>query len=1212
MNHRNVTHASPKYRPYIDGLRGVAIIYTVGYHAFPTHVTGGFIGVDIFFVISGFLISGIIFDALEKGIFSFSKFYARRIRRIFPTMLLMLISLYVAGWSILPSSMFEQLGKYVAAGVGFAVNFVLWKEVGYFDPAAETKPLLHLWSLGIEEQFYILWPALLVLAWRFRLNVLAMIALIVTASFAANVMIMNTDQPLAFYCPLTRLWELLMGAGLAYINLRWPERFKRYANVQSLVGGIFLAIAVEVLNAQSQFPGWWALLPIAGTLLIISAGERAWINRRVLSNRIMVWVGLISYPLYMWHWPLLSYVWVMANGKPSYSATSAAVSISVILAGLTYHLLERNLRFNKHRLVVPGLLVSAMAVFILGLVTYGGFIPPKLASSQLEVAAKSKVPVKPRIPFKPEQPVKPQVPTAPQVPAVSSEMPVKASETAIKASDDFTKTTEALVRTSKGLVETDEEFIKHKEVIARSGGDWEFGTGAAEQFFVGGFPRYIIHASSAKKTLFIGDSHMEQYWSRIYKVVTEHPKESNSALFATLGACPPIPHIIGQGDPPCQPIIATYKTFALRDDVDTVVIAAYWKRYFTNYGANPYGVDEEYSNESYRTQGGIALGLYALEDFLGSIPSGKRVFLVLDNPYDWSFRSLYTDRETFYKDTAARPRKEFEDEIINGINLRDNLKNIAACVGAAVIEPLDSLCPQGMCPAFRSDGGPVYKDDNHIAASYCRDFCDYMDITVTPNTVVQAVSETATTEQPVATATDSGHVSSQMEVAVKPEVVARSNDKFVQPSKGLAKPSEVLAKASEVLAKFSEVLAKFNKMPIKSNGEFAGASVVFAKSSEELAMSSEVISKSNELHINLSEELATASKEFARLSQESAMSNKEFATASKELAVYSEVLAMYSEVLATSGEAPVTSGEVPITSGEVPVTSSEVHITPDEEYAKHLDVFSKSAADWDYGGGNAVHTNVNGLELVMKHASAKTTLFIGDSHTQHYWSRIEKLLKEHPNTYNSALFAAVAGCSPIPHIMVQNIIGQIDPSYCQQIINVYKQLALRDDVDTVVISAMWTRYFSAYGSEHYQVDKEFSQEPYRSQNGIAKGMSGLEELLRSLPSNKRVFLVLDNPTRPFSALYPDKDAFLNATAAKPRSEFEKEIYGVNINNSLKVMAARFGAVVIDPLDSLCPQGMCPVFRPDGGPVYKDDNHIAASYCRDFCDYMDVTVQPRSQ
>ena len=164
----------PKYRPDIDGLRAVAVLAVVTFHAFPTWMKGGFLGVDVFFVISGFLISTIIFENLDSGTFSFSEFYVRRVRRIFPALVVVLLACLGFGWFVLLADELNQLGKHVAASAGFVSNFVSGSEAGYFDNSAETKPLLHLWSLGIEEQFYIVWPLLLWFAWKKKLNLLTL------------------------------------------------------------------------------------------------------------------------------------------------------------------------------------------------------------------------------------------------------------------------------------------------------------------------------------------------------------------------------------------------------------------------------------------------------------------------------------------------------------------------------------------------------------------------------------------------------------------------------------------------------------------------------------------------------------------------------------------------------------------------------------------------------------------------------------------------------------------------------------------------------------------------------------------------------------------------------------------------------------------------------------------------------------------------------
>ena len=227
-SHNSEHLAHPKYRADIDGLRAIAVLSVVGFHAFPSWFRGGFIGVDIFFVISGYLISTIIVGGLEQSRFSFVEFYVRRIKRIFPALLLVLIASYAFGWFALLADEYKQLGKHIAGGAGFVSNFVLWNESGYFDNAADNKPLLHLWSLGIEEQFYVVWPLLLWFAWKKRFNLLTITVLIAAVSFALNIAKVRSGAVAAFYSPQTRFWELMIGSIVAYFTLHKQNIFPKF------------------------------------------------------------------------------------------------------------------------------------------------------------------------------------------------------------------------------------------------------------------------------------------------------------------------------------------------------------------------------------------------------------------------------------------------------------------------------------------------------------------------------------------------------------------------------------------------------------------------------------------------------------------------------------------------------------------------------------------------------------------------------------------------------------------------------------------------------------------------------------------------------------------------------------------------------------------------------------------------------------------------
>ena len=385
-----------KYRPDIDGLRAVAVLCVVAFHAFPSLIKGGFIGVDVFFVISGFLISTIIFENLDRGTFSFYEFYARRIKRIFPALFLILISSFIFGWFALLADEYKQLGKHIAAGAGFISNFVFWSEVAYFDNLAEAKPLLHLWSLGIEEQFYIAWPFILWLAWKKKFNLLTLTAIATLISFALNLKGIKEDAVATFYSPQTRFWELLSGSFLAWFPIYKKDLLANYklrvdgwlgsvvhkepfeadgktlANLTSFVGSLLLMYGLWRITKDVSFPGKWSIIPVLGAVFIILAGSKAWINRVILSNKVAVWFGLISFPLYLWHWPLLSFARIVEGETPSPNIRIAAVALSVLLAWLTYKLVERPVRLGKAGRRSVAILILLMAV--VGLVGYSTYV----------------------------------------------------------------------------------------------------------------------------------------------------------------------------------------------------------------------------------------------------------------------------------------------------------------------------------------------------------------------------------------------------------------------------------------------------------------------------------------------------------------------------------------------------------------------------------------------------------------------------------------------------------------------------------------------------------------------------------------------------------------------------------------------------------------------------------------------------------------------
>jgi peptidoglycan/LPS O-acetylase OafA/YrhL len=352
-----------KYRPDIDGLRAIAVVSVILFHAFPTLVPGGFIGVDVFFAISGFLITSLIIGNLNEEKFSAVDFYARRIKRIFPCLILVLASCLSLGWLNMLPNEFQLLGNHVFAGAGFWTNITLNNEAGYFDAAGTQKPLLHLWSLAIEEQFYLIWPLLIILAWRWGRRVLPVIVSIAIISLAVNLLRVDSHPVSTFYLLPTRAWELMAGACLVWITPGWQGIMPNHqqqiaAELTSAVGLLFVFGSIAFLDSNESFPGWRAMLPVAGTMLLISAGPYATINRVLLSHPIPVEIGLMSYPLYLWHWPALAFAQIAAIGSASNRIVS--IALASMLAVATFRFVERKIRRASHSFSV--ILLGMMAL----------------------------------------------------------------------------------------------------------------------------------------------------------------------------------------------------------------------------------------------------------------------------------------------------------------------------------------------------------------------------------------------------------------------------------------------------------------------------------------------------------------------------------------------------------------------------------------------------------------------------------------------------------------------------------------------------------------------------------------------------------------------------------------------------------------------------------------------------------------------------------
>lgn len=274
----------------------------------------------------------------------------------------------VIGWLVMFDSEFNILKKHVIASIYFYENITLMNEVGYFDISSSVKPLLHLWSLGVEGQFYVFWPIVVYFSFRRSYGVLASIAIIGCLSFIASCVYLADDPQVAYFASLGRFWELMIGAGLAYLNVRQVKIFAATPNFCAGFGGALLLVSFVVINPGRDFPGFWALLPTGGTALIIASGANAWIGRKVLSNRYMVWGGLISYPLYLWHWILLSYAMIILGPGTSVKHNVlrlGLVVMAVVFAWATLRFVESPLRGSRGRWWKLLCLVFTAAVLVI-------------------------------------------------------------------------------------------------------------------------------------------------------------------------------------------------------------------------------------------------------------------------------------------------------------------------------------------------------------------------------------------------------------------------------------------------------------------------------------------------------------------------------------------------------------------------------------------------------------------------------------------------------------------------------------------------------------------------------------------------------------------------------------------------------------------------------------------------------------------------------
>ncbi len=391
-----------KYRPDIDGLRALAVVPVILFHANFQVFSGGYVGVDIFFVISGYLITTILYDELQAGRFSILRFYERRIRRIFPALFFMLaVTLAIAAAILMPDD-FRAFGKYLVAATLFAANILFWRETDYFAAPAEMNPLLHTWSLAIEEQFYIFFPLLLALTYRFARRWLGTVFVaICILSIAIAEWGVRSEPTGAFYLLPARAWELLLGSLLAIgavpiLRQRWMTEAIAWAGLGAIVFAIFN------YTPQTPFPGLAALLPCLGAAALIHTGRAATVPARLLSLKPIVGIGLASYSLYLWHWPLIVLTQYQLMRDVAGWERWTLVALSLLLSYLSWRYVERPFRSPaqvRARRLLPIAFASMAAAMAIGFALYRlDGLPQRVPElAEIEAAQPAEAPANPEV-----------------------------------------------------------------------------------------------------------------------------------------------------------------------------------------------------------------------------------------------------------------------------------------------------------------------------------------------------------------------------------------------------------------------------------------------------------------------------------------------------------------------------------------------------------------------------------------------------------------------------------------------------------------------------------------------------------------------------------------------------------------------------------------------------------------------------------------------
>jgi peptidoglycan/LPS O-acetylase OafA/YrhL len=657
-------------REDITGLRAIAIIFVLIYHLSPTTLPGGFFGVDIFFVISGYLLYKLSKKRFSDGSFSALIFYSKRLIRLTPSLLVVLFTTIVVGHYTLLSYDFSRLGGQIFGGSLYISNIIFFQEAGYFDLKAFEKPLLNLWSLGVEAQFYLLFPILLYILTKTK-NATALSIILLSVALAGYIFLVDRSETAAFFLVFGRLWQFMVGlfVALAEDNFshdddRKPEYSAsfsirnnyRFLSHASLFG---LTTAAIFIGSKSANLAIWSILPTLLTAtLIYSSGKYR--GRKLLEEKFFVFVGKISYPLYLWHWPAFYFIKIIHHEGSPLKIATLTLSISVFLSAVTYIFIEKPYQswsISREKFSATLLLVTLAFTALIGRAMNLGYLSANSSKTETSLSV---------------------------------------------AVNDWA---------------TPIGGLKGSELVVNS-----------------------INGKIDDATLFLGDSHIDQYWPRIEKLVKNFPENNRSVHFVAWGGCPPFPETKEQGSTrPCDVFVRKAFNFAQDKSIKTIVLNAYWEWYF--FGSYDRPETHKPTLITAGSGGGESLVFGAqqadrafqrLEEEIKKLTqNGKVVILVLSNPTGRS-----NNPKTMLHDLKRNGSIDPENYGVDRQSFVDfsspvtaKLREIATRTGALVVDPVDSLCEARRCIGMLH-GSPIHRDDDHLRPFYVRDHVFYLDSTI--------------------------------------------------------------------------------------------------------------------------------------------------------------------------------------------------------------------------------------------------------------------------------------------------------------------------------------------------------------------------------------------------------------------------------------------------------------------------------------------------